>query len=90
MIYCKYIIARGKYVMDYNYVRMRKAASMGDMALAEQYRKLFEAGIEQPSETDVMNYIILLLAVVAISLGIYIAFSNSGTDVAALLDTVMV
>lgn len=60
--------------MDYNYVRMRDAAAAGDDALAEHYRRLYEAGPEKADDTALLNYIIALLAAVALALGVYIAF----------------
>ncbi len=60
--------------MDYNYVRMRNAAHAGDTALAEYYRKLYEAGTETKTASPVLNYVIALLAAAAAALFIYIMY----------------
>ncbi|MGN0164066.1 MAG: hypothetical protein ACI4EA_10900 [Candidatus Ornithomonoglobus sp.] len=62
--------------MDYNYVRMRNAARAGDTALAEYYRKLYEAGTETRTVSPVLNYVIALLAVVVAALFIYIMYQR--------------
>lgn len=62
--------------MDYNYVRMRKAESAGDAALAQYYRKLYEAGTETKSASPVLNYVIALLAVIAAALFVYIMYQR--------------
>ncbi|MGN0181466.1 MAG: hypothetical protein ACI4DP_03500 [Candidatus Ornithomonoglobus sp.] len=62
--------------MDYNYVRMRKAASAGDTVLAEYYKNLYEAGTETKTASPVLNYIIALLAVVAAALFVYIMYQR--------------
>ena len=75
--------------MDYNYVRMRNAAHMGERALTEHYRKLYEAGFPVKTYSVILNYVIILLAVIAVLLGVYITFvifkeKNTAT---AMLDT---
>ena len=65
--------------MDYNYVRMRNAEHADDRALAEHYRKLYEAGPRQKTYSVILNYIMALLTVIAVALGIYIACSNGGS-----------
>ena len=74
--------------MDYNYVRMRNAAHMGDRALTEHYRKLYEAGHPIKTYSVILNYVIILLFVIAVLLGIYIAFIilKDKNTVTAMLD----
>ena len=60
--------------MDYNYVRMRNAAHVGDKALTDHYKKLYEAGPPLKTYSVILNYIIILLSVIALALGVYIAF----------------
>jgi prolipoprotein diacylglyceryltransferase len=74
--------------MDYNYVRMRNAAHMGDRALTEHYRKLYEAGPPIKTYSVMLNYVIILLVVIAALLGAYIAFIifKEESTVTAMLD----
>ena len=58
--------------MDYNYVRMRNAASRGDIELTAKYRKLYERG-KSRTDSHMLDWLIALLLVVAIALGIYIS-----------------
>ena len=60
--------------MDYNYVRKRNAAKAGDKALTEHYKRLYEAKPIVKSYSVILNYIIALLILIAISLGAYILF----------------
>ena len=67
--------------MDYNYVRMRNAASRGDIELTAKYRKLYEKG-KSRTDSHMLDWLIVLLFVVAIALGIYIsAVGNKKTIV---------
>lgn len=69
--------------MDYNYVRMRNARKAGDTVLEEHYRKLLGSG-GSAGNTGVQNYVIILLAAVAVILGIYIVFTEPSANAAAL------
>lgn len=73
--------------MDYNYVRMRNAEAAGDSALAENYRRLYESGPESPTVPSTLNYVIALLAAIALALGVYIAFVSRPVKPVAIDDT---
>ena len=62
--------------MDYNYVRMRNAASRGDTELAAKYRRLYEKG-KAGADSHILDLIIVLLLAVAIALGIYIVMTGN-------------
>ena len=62
--------------MDYNYVRMRNARSAGDKALEEHYKKLPERGMNTADDSRALTYVIVLLAAVAVILGMYIFFTE--------------
>lgn len=62
--------------MDYNYVRMRNARSAGDKALEENYKKLLERGMNTADDSRALTYVIVLLAAVAVILGMYIFFTE--------------
>ena len=62
--------------MDYNYVRMRDAASKGDAALAAKYRGLYEKG-RSGADSHILNLVIALLLAVAVALGVYIAITGN-------------
>lgn len=63
--------------MDYNYVRMRNAEKAGNKELAAHYKELYE---NPPNKTvreiPILNYVIALLAVIAVALGAYIAHTH--------------
>lgn len=67
--------------MDYNYVRMRNAKAAGDELLADHYKKLCEKEPEKPEKTNILVYVIILLAVIVAALGGYIVFfgKSAGT-----------
>ncbi len=75
--------------MDYNYVRMRNAEKNGDKELAAHYRSLYENPQKKTvCKLPILNYIIALLAVIAVALGVYIAHThykvqNASADLAA-------
>ncbi len=58
--------------MDYNYVRMRNALKDGDMAAAEEYKLLYEAGKAKKKRFSVLDYTIGSLLLLSVLLGIYI------------------
>ena len=62
--------------MDYNYVRMRNAASQGDAELAAKYRKLYQKG-KSGADSHILDLLIALLLAVAVALGIYIAATGN-------------
>ena len=63
--------------MDYNYVRMRDALKSGDLAKAEEYKLLYEAGKIKRKSFSVLDYAIVILLSVTVLLGIYILHSES-------------
>lgn len=63
--------------MDYNYVRMRDALKSGDLAKAEEYKLLYEAGKTKRKSFSVLDYAIVILLSVTVLLGIYILHSES-------------
>ncbi len=62
--------------MDYNYVRMRNARKAGDHALEEHYKRLLERGVKSMNDSRALTYAIILLAAVAVILGIYIVYTE--------------
>lgn len=63
--------------MNYNYVRMRNARNNNDFEKAEYYRKLYESGKSRNDKVTAVDYIILLLLLIALLLGIYILYSET-------------
>lgn len=63
--------------MDYNYVRMRNALKNGELAKAEEYKLLYEAGRMKRKAFSVLDYTIVILLSVTVLLGIYILYSES-------------
>ena len=65
--------------MDYNYVRMRKALKDGDLAKADEYKLLYEAGKVKKRVLSVLDYAIAILLLISVLLGIYILHSEDKT-----------
>ena len=65
--------------MDYNYVRMRKALKDGDLAKADEYKLLYEAGKVKKRVLSVLDYAIAILLLISVFLGIYILHSEDKT-----------
>lgn len=69
--------------MDYNYIRMRNAIKAGNDELAAQYRKLYESGKDIKATSHIIDYVLVLLIVIAIALGVYsICYSHSIQNIA--------
>ena len=62
--------------MDYNYVRMRNALKDGDLAKANEYKLLYEAGKVKKRTFSVLDYTIVILLSISVFLGIYILHSE--------------
>lgn len=69
-------------MMDYNYVRMRKAQRLGDEALAAYYRNLCEKGKPVRRDYTIYNAVIIILAVIVLMMGIFIIYSETKEDIA--------
>ena len=65
--------------MDYNYVRMRNALKDGDLAKANEYKLLYEAGKVKKRVLTVLDYAIAILLLISVLLGIYILHSEDKT-----------
>ena len=65
--------------MDDNYVRMRKALKDGDLATADEYKLLYEAGKVKKRVLSVLDYAIAILLLISVLLGIYILHSEDKT-----------
>lgn len=63
--------------MNYNYVRMRNALKSGELAKAEEYKLLYEAGKIKRKAFSVLDYTIVILLSVTVLLGIYILYSEA-------------
>lgn len=69
--------------MDYNYVRMRNAASRKDAVLAEKYRKLYEKRKSGKENVNILNLTIIIMLIIAFGLGLYIILTNGKQSLSA-------
>lgn len=72
--------------MDYNYVRMRNAEKEGNTELAAQYRNLYESGKDIKETSHIIDYVLILLVIVAIALGIYAVCYKHSVNTASSLN----